>query len=306
LPFPSRKHWFLNTDPRVQFCQVELGPWEAVRSVLLSSAASAMGLSGTKPTQFTYTASTVWPIMCSFVGSSQNADGRDEIAVVGMSSAKTDSIADHPHAPSNRIVPLPSSITMNAIDMPPPSQRRFLCSDEMPAHIRHVLDSEREAKFFNCCRQYPKAMAWSLLLFCTVVMEAYGKSLITGFFAFPAFQRRYGTKLSVDSSEEQRFEISPAWQMGLQNAALICEIIGLLTYGYATYIIGYRKTMIASLLWICGAVFPAVFAPNKGVLLAAQALSGKTSPNCFGLYILNVICRNTLGRYSNTCSNICG
>ncbi|KAJ4130569.1 hypothetical protein NW754_009621 [Fusarium falciforme] len=71
-------------------------------------------------------------------------------------------------------------------------------------------------------------------------MEAYGKSLISGFIAFPEFQRRYGSPVRpfAQSPEQQHYEISPAWQMGLQNAAMVCEIIGLLAHGYITITLG--------------------------------------------------------------------
>jgi SP family general alpha glucoside:H+ symporter-like MFS transporter len=118
---------------------------------------------------------------------------------------------------------------------------------------------------------------WSFLLFLTVVMEAYDKSLISGFLAFPSFRRRYGEPglPLTDAVGEQDYEISPLWQMGLQNAAVGCEIIGLLAHGYISYVIGYRKMMIVALVWMCLAVFPAVFAHNIALLLASQALCGK-------------------------------
>jgi SP family general alpha glucoside:H+ symporter-like MFS transporter len=75
-------------------------------------------------------------------------------------------------------------------------------------------------------------------------------------------------------ADEQMYEISPSWQMGLQNAAIVCEIIGLLAHGYLTDLIGYRKMMLVSLFWMCIAVFPAFFADSIGVLLTSQALSG--------------------------------
>ncbi|KAK2684409.1 hypothetical protein QWA68_016865 [Fusarium oxysporum] len=211
--------------------------------------------------------------MLSIVGSRQKVDSHDEVALVEIHSMKTDSVADERHALAG--VPSSSGDTINPIDMLPPP-RLSAVSDELPAHIQRVLHNERDLTFLGCCRQYPKAVAWSLLLFCTVVMEAYGKSLISGFIAFPAFQRRYGspTRPLAHSPQEQHYEISPSWQMGLQNAAMVCEIIGLLAHGYITYIIGYRKMMIASLLWMCGAVFPAFFATNLWLLLAGQALCG--------------------------------
>ncbi|KAH7109360.1 hypothetical protein EDB81DRAFT_769197 [Dactylonectria macrodidyma] len=203
------------------------------------------------------------------------ADSGDEIALVEIHSVKEDSVTDKPHGLSMTGVPSPSHVTINTMDMLPPP-RLSASSEDLPANVRRVLHNERKLTFLRCCRLYPKAVAWSLLLFCTVIMEAYDKSLISGFIAFPAFQRRYGspTKSLARSPEEQRYEISPTWQMGLQNAAVVCEIIGLLAHGYITYTIGYRKMMIASLLWMCIAVFPAFFATNIKVLLAAQALCG--------------------------------
>lgn len=217
--------------------------------------------------------------MLSYVSTSQKGESRDEIPLVEIYSTNADSVAHEPHALSTAGVPSRSGGIMNPTDMLPP-QHLSAGSDELPARIRRVLHNERELTFFGCCRQYPKAVAWSLLLFCTVVMEAYGKSLISGFIAFPAFQRRYGspTRPFAQFPEEQHYEISPAWQMGLQNAAIVCEIIGLLAHGYITYVIGYRKMMMASLLWMCGAVFLAVFATNIWLLLVSQALCGTSLP----------------------------
>ncbi|KAH6885001.1 general substrate transporter [Thelonectria olida] len=151
-----------------------------------------------------------------------------------------------------------------------------ISSRDLPANVRRALDKERQATLLRCCRQYPKAVAWSLLLFCTVVMEAYGKSLISGFMALPAFQRRYGTPIesSAEPAGKQHYEISPAWQMGLQNTAIACETIGLLAHGYITYVIGYRKMLIICLLWLMIAIFPSFFATNIGVLAVGQALCG--------------------------------
>ncbi|OAA43623.1 Sugar/inositol transporter [Metarhizium rileyi] len=153
--------------------------------------------------------------------------------------------------------------------------------NDTPQKIRRGFTTDKETAFLTCCRQYPKAIGWSLLLFLTVVMEAYDKSLIAGFLAFPAFRRKYGQQQSVlgASVDAGGYEIPPAWQIGLQNAAFTCEIIGLLAHGYITYMVGYRKTMLGSLLWLCISVFPAVFAKNITTLLISQALCGKKDPS---------------------------
>ncbi|KAI8716805.1 hypothetical protein NCS52_00974900 [Fusarium sp. LHS14.1] len=145
-------------------------------------------------------------------------------------------------------------------------------SDDTGRKIQRGLNAEKEMTLINCCKQYPKAIMWSLLLFLTVVMEGYDKSLIAGFIAFPSFRRRYG-ELS-ETPKGPLHEISPLWQMGLQNAAVGCEVIGLFIHGWVTYKIGYKKMMIISLLWLLVAVFPAFFAHNITVLLISQALCG--------------------------------
>lgn len=106
--------------------------------------------------------------------------------------------------------------------------RESTSSDETGARVRRGLAAEKNLTLLGCCKQYPKAIAWSLVLFLTVVMEAYDKSLISGFIALPTFRRRYGEpRLPLaDSPDEQVYDISPLWQMGLQNAAVGCEIIG--------------------------------------------------------------------------------
>lgn len=145
-------------------------------------------------------------------------------------------------------------------------------SDDTGEKVRRALNTEKEMTLLGCCRQYPKAIGWSILLFLTVVMEGYDKSLIVGFIAFPTFRERYGELSETPNGPVH--EISPLWQMGLQNAAVASEILGLLAHGYVTYSIGYKKMMIISLVWLCLSIFPALFAPSIGVLLASQALCG--------------------------------
>ncbi|KAM5353864.1 hypothetical protein ACJ41O_000514 [Fusarium nematophilum] len=222
--------------------------------------------------------------MVSFIhDSSLKAYDRDEVALVSISSKAEPDVETcempTPQRPSPvelqshdgaNTVPNLSLCLIDTLWLPRPST-----SDSTTRRVRRGLAIEKETTFFSCCREHPKAVGWSLLLFMTVVMEAYDKSLISGFFAFPAFRRKYGqpTLQGVDP-EDQVYEISPGWQMGLQNSSVVFEIVGLLAHGYITDVIGYRKMMIASLLWMCVAVFPAFFAGNIGVLMASQALCG--------------------------------
>ncbi|KAM6524263.1 hypothetical protein FSOLCH5_004865 [Fusarium solani] len=210
-----------------------------------------------------------------------NTDSIDEVVLISITpkpafSHHESSVAEINPPDGGDLGRLPSNVyaetANNVLWLPRPSTS----SSGTGARVRRGLTAEKEMTLFDCCKKYPKAISWSLLLFLTVVMEAYDKSLISGFIAFPAFRRKYGTpRLPLaDSPENQDYEISPLWQMGLQNAAVSCEIIGLLAHGYVSYVIGYRKMMIVSLVWMGLAVFPAFFAHNIAVLVTAQALCG--------------------------------
>lgn len=140
---------------------------------------------------------------------------------------------------------------------------------------RAATEAERKMTFLTSVRLYPKAIAWSLLLSTTIVMEGYDTTLINSFFAFPVFRRSYGEPLYPNNPQGQRnFQISPAWQAGLGNAAVAGEIIGLIFNGYLTDRYGYHKTMIITLIWLSLFVFLAFFAVNIQMLLAAQVLCG--------------------------------
>ncbi|KAK2616773.1 hypothetical protein QQS21_000385 [Conoideocrella luteorostrata] len=159
-----------------------------------------------------------------------------------------------------------------------PSRRTAF--NDTAQRIHHGLFSEKEMTVLNCCRKYPNAIFWSLMLSLTVVMEAYDKSLIASFLAFPAFKRAYGQGIETlkASPHGVEREIMIKWQIWLLNIPVITEIFGLLAHGYITYIIGYQKVMIGSLVWLCLAIFPAFFATNIYVLMVWQALAGKNSP----------------------------
>jgi MFS transporter, SP family, general alpha glucoside:H+ symporter len=140
---------------------------------------------------------------------------------------------------------------------------------------RAATKAEHAMTFLRGCRLYPKAIAWSFLLSMTIVMEGYDLTLINSFFAFPVFRNSYGAPLSPNAPPgKQDFQISPAWQSGLTNAAVVGEIIGLLFNGLLTDRFGYHKTMVGTLIWMSLFVFLAFFAVNIRMLLAAQILCG--------------------------------
>jgi hypothetical protein len=75
----------------------------------------------------------------------------------------------------------------------------------MSIEARAATSAEHKMSLSEGIRLYPKAIAWSILLSCTIIMEGYDTALITAFFAFPVFRRSYGTKVPGTSD----YQISP-------------------------------------------------------------------------------------------------
>lgn len=141
----------------------------------------------------------------------------------------------------------------------------------LSADARAATEAEHKMTFVEGCKLYPKAIMWSVLLSATIIMEGFDLTLVSSFQAFPIFRRTYGEPADPDGRNHQ---ISPAWQTGLQNGALVGEILGLLLNGWMTDRFGYQRTMVISLFWMCLFVFLAFFAFNIEMLLASQVLCG--------------------------------
>lgn len=171
---------------------------------------------------------------------------------------------------------------------------------------RAATKAEHTMGFIKGLRTYPKAILWSVMLSCTIIMEGFDLTLINSFFAFPVFRRHYGHPHVVDGVE-QSYQITPAWQSGLTNAAVTGEIIGLMLNGYLTERFGYHKTMVITLIWMSLFVFLAFFAVNIQMLLCAQILCGipwgifQTLSTTYAAEVMPVVLRSYLTSNVNLC-----
>lgn len=121
------------------------------------------------------------------------------------------------------------------------------------------------------CRLYPKAIAWSIVLSSTIIMEGYDTTLLVSFFTFPVFKQKYG---APDPSQPGNFEISSKWQSSLTSAAVVGQIIGLFLNGFLADRFGYRRTILVALVSLCLFIFLPFFAVNVQMFLAGQVLCG--------------------------------
>ncbi|KUL82442.1 hypothetical protein ZTR_11214 [Talaromyces verruculosus] len=140
-----------------------------------------------------------------------------------------------------------------------------------PLHspARQAMRSEQKMSFLRGCRLYPKAMAWSLVLSSTVIMEGFDTILIFYFFTFPAFKQAYGKPI-----DDAGYQISSKWQFALTTGAEAGEIFGLLMNGFLADRIGYRWTLFSSLVFLFLCINLLFFAVDIQMLLAAEILCG--------------------------------
>lgn len=170
---------------------------------------------------------------------------------------------------------------------------------------RDEIAAERGMTFIGCCQQYPKAMAWSVVVALTIVMEAYDKILVSSFYASPPFREQYGKPIPGKiENGKQAYEIPASWQTGITIAPTCAEILGLFLNGYLTEMFGYRKILLFTLTFMNLAIFVTFFSVSKEMLLVSQFLCGKYSLDHATIDLTFV--RISLGHNPDMCSNLRG
>jgi SP family general alpha glucoside:H+ symporter-like MFS transporter len=144
---------------------------------------------------------------------------------------------------------------------------------ELTSDAKNAAETERNMGFREGCRLYPKGVFFSFGLSLAVIMEGYDTALLGQFFGIPAFAKKYGQPAGIVDGV-QTYQISAAWQSALGNATAVASMIGLLINGIVSERIGYRKTMMGSLIAISCFIFITFFAVNIQMLLVGYIFSG--------------------------------
>ena len=143
---------------------------------------------------------------------------------------------------------------------------------ELALDIEEVTDKEHQMTVRQAIKLYPKAVVWGAVLSASCIMDGYDMKLIGSLFAQPAFSKAYGRLQSNGT-----YQITAAWQSGLNNGSNVGQMIGLCFAGFLSERLGFRKTMIATLLVIPCLIFIQFFAPNLVVLEVGQILLGESA-----------------------------
>ncbi|KAH8703986.1 putative maltose permease [Talaromyces proteolyticus] len=168
---------------------------------------------------------------------------------------------------------------------------------------KRASDEEHSQTLWQAINANRKAVAWSMLISLSIVMEGYDVVLIGNFFAYPQFTHMYGQ----DYGGKTGWQISTPWQSGLNMSSTIGTIFGGLLNGYMTSRVGYRWVMITSLAALNALLFIVFFAPSLGVLVAGEMLCGFT----WGVFAIvgpsyaSEVCPTNLRGYLTIYVNLC-
>lgn len=88
---------------------------------------------------------------------------------------------------------------------------------------KHASDEEHAESLWQAIKANKKAVAWSVLVSMSVVMEGYDTILIGNFFGYPEFQKKYGH----DYGGTAGYQVSAPWQTGLGMGSTVGAIFGI-------------------------------------------------------------------------------
>ncbi|TPX16248.1 uncharacterized protein E0L32_003897 [Thyridium curvatum] len=163
--------------------------------------------------------------------------------------------------------------------------------------------NEHSLTFLQGIKTYKRAALWSILISTTVIMEGYDVTLVASFIGYPTFREKYGQW----HDEEHGYQISSAWQAGLNDIAAVGNIIGALLNGYFTAKYGHRKTLMFSLAFLTAFIFIEFFSPNIEVLLVGVFLCNipwgvfATTGPAYAAEVAPLALRGYLTAYVNLC-----
>lgn len=134
---------------------------------------------------------------------------------------------------------------------------------------KQATNAEHDMTVKEALKYHKKAIFWSMVMSATIIMEGYDNILMTSFFAYPSFQRKYG--VPVGNGE---YQLEGRWQVALGCASSVGTIFGVFANGYMIEKFGHRRTIMGALVVMSAFIFITFFAPSVEVLLVGQILCG--------------------------------
>lgn len=87
---------------------------------------------------------------------------------------------------------------------------------------KQATDEEHAQTVWQAISQNRKAVAWSVMISMSIIMEGYDTILMGNFFAYPTFTHKYGQ----DYGGKTGWQVSAPWQSGLNMASTVGAVFG--------------------------------------------------------------------------------
>lgn len=137
-----------------------------------------------------------------------------------------------------------------------------------------TTNDEKEMTVMQAIKASKAAIFWSLVISTCVIMEGYDTNLLGNFYAYPSFQKKYGSYVGVTKQTPSGYSLTAGWQSGLGQSSGCGSILGTILNGWLVTAFGPRKVVLCTLLVMSCFLFIVFFAPNKPVLLVGELLLG--------------------------------
>jgi SP family general alpha glucoside:H+ symporter-like MFS transporter len=132
-----------------------------------------------------------------------------------------------------------------------------------------AAEDQEHMGVWQALKMFPKAIFWSFMVSFVIIMEAYDNALVGNLMAQPAFQMQFGEPVG-----DGTYQVPAAWQSACNYASTIGAFIGIITCGYVQPHLGYKKTMLGSLVLMVAVIFVPFFATTLPVLFIGELLCG--------------------------------
>ncbi len=157
-------------------------------------------------------------------------------------------------------------------------QRPMIAERGLFSNAEDANDKEHSLTISQAIKLYPKAIAWSVIMSASLIMDGYDLKLVGSLFAQPAFSKAFGHRLPNGT-----YQVSAAWQTGLNNGSNVGQLFGLLIAGVVAERFGFRKTMMCALVAVPCIIFIQFFSSGLVQLLIGQVLLGILSQQVLAL-----------------------
>lgn len=134
---------------------------------------------------------------------------------------------------------------------------------------KDATEAEHELTLRQALGYHKKAILWAMVLAATIIMEGYDNILMSSFFGYPSFQKKYGVEIAPGE-----YQLTGPWQVALGTAPSVGTIFGVFANGYLVENFGHRHVILVSLVVMSAFIFVPFFAQNVQTLVAGQVLCG--------------------------------